>query len=59
VEALAYKTEQWLTLRKQLYYNKRSQFVSGNETEKVNVCIGQRVSNTHLQISARDLTYFS
>jgi hypothetical protein len=51
--------EQWLTLRKQLYYNKRSQFVSGNETEKVNVCIGQRVRNTHLQILVRDLTYLS
>jgi hypothetical protein len=27
----------------QLFYNKRSQFVSGNETEKVEVCVGQRV----------------
>ena len=27
-----------------LYYNKRSQYVSGNETDKVQVCVGQRVS---------------
>jgi hypothetical protein len=33
--------------------------VSGNETEKVNVCIGQRVRNAQLQNSRRDLTYLS
>jgi hypothetical protein len=27
----------------QLFYNKRSQFVSGVEEEKVNVCVGQKV----------------
>ncbi|KAM0692458.1 hypothetical protein Q7P36_008661 [Cladosporium allicinum] len=32
-----------------LYYNKRSQFVSGNETEKVNVCIGQRAINDRIK----------
>lgn len=37
----------------QLYYNKRSQFVSGNETDKVQVCVGQRVSLTKPHI-ARD-----
>ena len=32
----------WLTFL-QLYYNKRSQFVSGVETQKVDVSVGQRV----------------
>lgn len=35
----------------QLYYNKRSQYVSGNETDKVQVCVGQRVS---LRLRCRD-----
>jgi hypothetical protein len=35
--------ELWLTYL-QLFYNKRSQFVSGVEEEKVNVCVGQKVS---------------
>ena len=30
-------------LRPQLYYNKRSQHVSGIEEEKVPVCVGQKV----------------
>jgi hypothetical protein len=34
----------WLTWR-QLFYNKRSQFVSGTEEDKVNVCVGQKVGN--------------
>lgn len=29
--------------RSQLFYNKRSQYVSGVEEEKVNVCVGQKV----------------
>lgn len=29
----------------QLFYNKRSQFVSGTEAEKVAVCVGQKVED--------------
>jgi len=32
-----------------LFYNKRSQFVSGNETEKVEVCVGQRSINERIK----------
>ncbi|KAI4716227.1 hypothetical protein E4T48_07595 [Aureobasidium sp. EXF-10727] len=32
-----------------LFYNKRSQFVSGNETEKVEVCVGQRAINERIK----------
>ncbi|KAM0716166.1 hypothetical protein Q7P37_008680 [Cladosporium fusiforme] len=32
-----------------LYYNKRSQFVSGNETDKVQVCVGQRAINDRIK----------
>ena len=32
----------WLTIT-QLYYNKRSQFLSGVEAEKVDVSVGQNV----------------
>ncbi|KAL2031474.1 hypothetical protein VTO58DRAFT_106825 [Aureobasidium pullulans] len=32
-----------------LFYNKRSQFVSGNETEKVAVCVGQRAINDRIK----------
>lgn len=32
-----------MTNASQLFYNKRSQFVSGVEEEKVSVCIGQKV----------------
>lgn len=35
-----------------LYYNKRSQFVSGNETEKVAVSVGQKVSYIYALIYA-------
>jgi len=40
IVANSYRTE--LTVL-QLFYNKRSQFVSGLETEKVSVCVGQKV----------------
>ncbi|QIW96937.1 hypothetical protein AMS68_002455 [Peltaster fructicola] len=32
-----------------LYYNKRSQFVSGDETAKVQVCVGQRAINDRIK----------
>lgn len=32
-----------------LFYNKRSQFVSGQETDKVEVCVGQRAINDKIQ----------
>lgn len=32
-----------------LFYNKRSQLVSGNETEKVDVCVGQRAINDKIK----------
>ena len=32
-----------------LFYNKRSQFVSGTETDKVPVCVGQRAINDRIQ----------
>ena len=32
-----------------LYYNKRSQYVSGQETDKVPVCIGQRAINHRIK----------
>jgi hypothetical protein len=32
-----------------LFYNKRSQFVSGQETDKVDVCVGQRAINDKIQ----------
>jgi hypothetical protein len=32
-----------------LFYNKRSQFVSGQETDKVNVCVGQRSINDRIK----------
>ncbi|KAH8723941.1 hypothetical protein GQ44DRAFT_619180 [Phaeosphaeriaceae sp. PMI808] len=32
-----------------LFYNKRSQYVSGVEEEKVNVCLGQRAINEHIK----------
>jgi hypothetical protein len=37
----------------QLFYNKRSQYVSGVEEEKVSVCVGQKVCllNTGRHIS--------
>jgi hypothetical protein len=36
----------------QLFYNKRSQFVSGVEEEKVNVCVGQKVCSNHSRFEA-------
>ncbi|KAK7189348.1 hypothetical protein DPSP01_012391 [Paraphaeosphaeria sporulosa] len=32
-----------------LFYNKRSQFVSGNEEDKVNVCVGQKAINDRIK----------
>ncbi|KAK3719515.1 hypothetical protein LTR37_004373 [Vermiconidia calcicola] len=32
-----------------LFYNKRSQFVSGQETDKVTVCVGQRAINDRIK----------
>nr|OQO21048.1 hypothetical protein B0A51_11419 [Rachicladosporium sp. CCFEE 5018]OQO24253.1 hypothetical protein B0A51_08698 [Rachicladosporium sp. CCFEE 5018] len=32
-----------------LYYNKRSQYVSGNETDKVPVCVGQRAIHERIK----------
>lgn len=32
-----------------LYYNKRSQFVSGNETDKTQVCLGQRAISERMK----------
>ena len=32
-----------------LFYNKRSQFVSGQETDKVQVCVGQRAINDRIK----------
>lgn len=34
-----------MLIERQLFYNKRSQFLSGVETEKVPVSVGQRVSS--------------
>jgi len=36
----------------QLFYNKRSQFLSGVEAEKVPVSVGQRVSTLFVQMEA-------
>ncbi|KAF1975472.1 hypothetical protein BU23DRAFT_566594 [Bimuria novae-zelandiae CBS 107.79] len=36
-----------------LFYNKRSQFVSGNEEDKVNVCVGQKLTVMRQAINDR------
>lgn len=44
INVVCYRRQQYCQANiHKLFYNKRSQFVSGAETEKVNVCIGQKV----------------
>jgi len=42
---LKYVDLEWFADSSQLFFNKRSQFVSGVEAEKEAVCTGQKVSN--------------